>query len=262
MKKILITGANSYIGTSFENYMAQWPDKYQVDTIDMIDGTWREKSFSDYDCVFHVAGIAHRKETPENYHLYYEVNRDLAIQTAEKASADGVSQFIFLSTMAVYGIDEGMIDRNTQPAPKSNYGRAKLEAEHGIKKLRSKDFAIAVLRPPMVYGDGCKGNYQSLVKFAKKMPFFPDYYNKRSMIHIDRLISFVKGLVDGRADGLFFPQDEEYVCTCKMVQQIAKDMGKDMKLYKILNPAVYLLKACTTKGKKAFGNLIYIREDR
>lgn len=59
MKKILITGANSYIGTSFENYLKQWPDKYQVDTIDMIDGSWREKSFSGYDTVFHVSGIAH-----------------------------------------------------------------------------------------------------------------------------------------------------------------------------------------------------------
>jgi UDP-glucose 4-epimerase len=60
MKKILITGANSYIGTSFENYIKEnFAGRYLVDTVDMIDGSWRDKSFSGYDAVFHVAGIAH-----------------------------------------------------------------------------------------------------------------------------------------------------------------------------------------------------------
>ena len=100
MKKILITGANSYIGTSFENYIRKnFSETYAVDTVDMIDGNWREKSFAGYDSVFHVAGIAHRKETRETAHLYYEVNCDLAIETADKAKKEGVKQFIFLSSM-------------------------------------------------------------------------------------------------------------------------------------------------------------------
>lgn len=257
MKKILITGANSYIGTSFEKYMAQWPELYQVDTIDMIDGTWREKDFSCYDCVYHVAGIAHIKETAENAHVYYEVNRDLAVQTAEKAKADGVSQFIFLSTMAVYGVEEGVIYLDTVPAPKSHYGKAKYEAELQLNSLKDENFVVSIMRPPMVYGDGCKGNYQSLVKIARVMPIFPDYQNKRSMIHIDRLSWFVKQLVDNRSSGVFFPQDEEYVCTCKMVEQISISMGRHIKLLKVLNPALSFLKATTSKGKKAFGTLVY-----
>lgn len=257
MKKVLITGAGSYIGTSFEKYLAQWPQEYQVDTLDMIDGTWREKSFAGYDSIFHVAGIAHIKETKENAHLYYEINRDLAVDTAKKAKADGVGQFIFLSTMAVYGIEEGTISMTTVPKPKSNYGKAKLEAEQALDKMRSEKFTIAVLRPPMVYGDGCKGNYQSLVKLAKKLPFFPDYKNKRSMLHIDKLCWYVKELIDNQIDGLVLPQDEVYVCTCQMVYNIAKAMGRDMKLLKILNPAVSLFKLCTVKGKKAFGDLYY-----
>lgn len=261
MKKILITGANSYIGTSFEKYMQQWPDKYQVDTVDMIDGTWREKSFADYDTVYHVAGIAHQKETAENAPLYYKINRDLAVETAFKAKSEGVKQFVFLSTMAVYGIEEGTINIETQPHPISNYGKAKLEAEQQIIQLRSEEFAVAVLRPPMVYGEGCKGNYQSLVKFAKILPVFPDYQNKRSMLHIDRLVWFVKNLIDSEADGLFLPQDENYVCTCKMVQAIAQTMGKNMKLWKLLNPAVSLVKQFTTAGKKAFGDLYYERNE-
>lgn len=259
MKKILITGANSYIGMSFEKYMAQWPESYQVDTVDMIDGTWREMSFAGYDAVYHVAGIAHIKETEENAHLYYKINRDLAVETAKKAKTDGVNQFVFLSTMAVYGLEEGAINLQTKPMPKSHYGTAKLEAERQMEELRSENFMIAIMRPPMVYGDGCKGNYQSLIKFAKLMPVFPNYRNKRSMIHIERLCWYVKDLIDNGMNGLVLPQDEEYVSTCHMVRDIAKNMGKDMKLWKLLNPAVSLAKMLPA-GKKAFGDLYYEKE--
>lgn len=261
MKKILITGANSYIGTSFESYMKQFADEYTVDTVDMIDGTWREKSFAEYDTVFHVAGIAHRKETKENAGLYYKVNRDLAIDVATKAKADGVKQLVFLSSMSVYGMETGVITRETSPAPKSNYGKSKLQAEEGIFPLKSDSFKVAILRPPMVYGEGCKGNYQTLVSFAKKLPVFANYKNQRSMIHIDNLSKFVKEAIDSELDGLFLPQDPEYVCTCKMVQSIAKDMGKNMRLWGILNPIAWALKSFTGKGKKAFGSLTYKYED-
>ncbi len=257
MKQILITGANSYIGTSFENYLKQWPDAYRVDTVDMIDGSWREMSFAGYDCVFHVAGIAHQKETAENAHLYYKVNRDLAVETAQKAKAEGVGQFLFLSTMAVYGLEEGAIGLATSPAPKSHYGKAKWEAEQELDKLRSPEFAVAILRPPMVYGDGCKGNYQSLIKFARVMPVFPNYRNKRSVIHIHTLCRYVKELADQRTDGLILPQDDQYACTCQMVQKIAESNGKKLPLLGILNPLVTLAKTCTTMGKKAFGDLYY-----
>lgn len=261
MKKILITGANSYIGTSFERYMEQFPNDYQIDTIDMIDGTWREKSFSGYDVVYHVAGIAHQKETKSNAENYYKINRDLAIEVAQKSKVDGVKQFIFLSSMSVYGMDVGVITEKTKPAPKSNYGKSKLQAEEEIEKLEDQVFKVCVLRPPMVYGEGCRGNYQSLVKIAKKFPFFANYKNKRSMIHIDKLSNFIKKLIDNNQEGLFFPQNEEYVCTCQMIQAIAQENGKNIKLTKLLNPIVWLLKIFTKAGKKAFGNLIYQIEE-
>ena len=129
MKKILITGANSYIGMSFENYIKKnYPDDYEVDTVDMIDGTWRDKDFSGYDAVFHVAGIAHQKETKENAPIYYKVNRDLAIETAQKAKNEGVSHFVFLSSMSVYGMETGIITKETVPNPKTNYGISKWQA--------------------------------------------------------------------------------------------------------------------------------------
>ncbi|MDK2920264.1 MAG: hypothetical protein PWQ37_2997 [Candidatus Petromonas sp.] len=255
MKKILITGANSYIGTSFEKWVSQYPDKYSVDTIDMRDERWREKSFRGYDVVFHVAGIAHIKETSLNQDLYYKANKDLAYETAKKAKQDGVSQFIFLSSMSVYGIDNGFIRKNTSPKPNSAYGKSKLEAEELINKLQDNSFNVSILRPPMVYGKGCKGNYPRLVKLALKTPIFPKIDNKRSMIYIDNLTEFVKQLIDNRSGGLFFPQNAEYVNTSEMVRLITEIHGKRVVMTKLFNPLLRLLNVSTLN--KVFGDLVY-----
>lgn len=258
MKRILITGANSYIGTSFEKYIKDnFSDQYEIDTIDMIDGSWREKSFKGHDVVFHVAGIAHQKETKQNAHLYYEINRDLAVEVAKKAKQESVKQFIFLSSMSVYGKDTGVITKETQPKPKTNYGKSKLEAEKLIEELRGGSFKICVLRPPMVYGDGCKGNYQQIVKLVKKFPIFPKVNNKRSLVHIDNLVSFVKSAIDGELDGLYFPQDNEFVRTIDLAKRIANQENKKIYFSFVLGFVVFLFRPFMRKLKKAFGSLIY-----
>ena len=257
MKNILITGANSYVGTSFEKWLSQWPDRYHVDTIDMIDGTWREKSFKGYDAVFHVAGIAHRKETKENVHLYYEVNRDMAIETAKKAKADGVHHFIFMSSMSVYGMETGVITKDTVPMPKTHYGKSKLDAEKGILKFSDESFRIAILRPPMIYGNGCKGNYQKLAKLAKITPVFPDIENKRSMIYIDNLSEFVRSVIDSQICGVLLPQNKEYICTRELVAEIAKQHNRYIYMSALLSSAVYCLMGCLPTINKVFGTLYY-----
>jgi nucleoside-diphosphate-sugar epimerase len=255
MKKILITGANSYIGTSFEKWLKQWPEDYLVDTVDMIDGTWREKNFSGYDVVFHVAGIAHIKETKENVELYYKVNRDLVYEIAKKAKDEGVKQFIFLSSMSVYGMETGVISKDTVPIPKSNYGKSKLQAEELISPLQDSTFNIAVLRPPMIYGKGCKGNYQALRKIALNMPLFPKVNNKRSMIYIYNLCNFIKQLIDTKKSGLFTPQNCEYVNTSEIVKFIAEANGRNMHFTKAFNWTFKIIPG--DKAEKAFGSLIY-----
>ena len=170
MKKILITGANSYIGTSFESFLkTNYPEAYQVDTVDMMGDGWRSLDFSSYDVVFNVAGIAHQKETKDNAHLYYDINRDLAFEIAKKAQKEGVKQIVFLSSMSVYGKDTGLITNDTKPEPKTNYGKSKLQAEELIKDLCNDSFRVCILRPPMVYGEGCKGNYNSIIKLCKSV---------------------------------------------------------------------------------------------
>ena len=137
MKNILITGENSYIGNSFQNWVSQYKGEYEVDTISVRDDKWKSTSFSEYDIVLHVAGIAHIKETKENKDLYYKVNRDLAIEVARKSKEDGIKQFVLLSSMSVYGMDQGIITTNTIEKPKSSYGISKLEAENEIKKFNN-----------------------------------------------------------------------------------------------------------------------------
>lgn len=259
MKKILITGANSYIGTSFEKYIKEhFPNDYTIDTVDMIDDGWKKKDFSVYDVIFYVAGIAHQKETKENADSYYKVNRDLAVETAEKAKTDGISQFIFLSSMSVYGKDTGVIKKDTVPAPVSNYGKSKLEAEEKICTLKSESFRVAVLRPPMVYGEGCKGNYQTVVKIVKKLPIFPNVNNKRSMIHVDNLSSFVEMAIRKELDGLYFPQNKNHVSTKALAKNIATSMNKKIYMSFLCGLAVYIFRPFVKKLKKAFGSLIYV----
>lgn len=258
MKRILITGADSYIGSSFERYMKQWPDQYIVDTVDLIDSTWRKKSFAEYDVIFHVAGIAHIKETKKNEQLYYKINRDLAVEVAKKAKNNGAEQFIFMSTMSIYGQETGIITQNTLPNPKNNYGKSKLQAEKLIESLCNDVFKVAILRPPMVYGKGCKGNYARLANLSIRTPIFPDIKNNRSMIYIDNLCEYIRRVIDKDIGGIFFPQDHEYICTTDMVRMIAEIHGKKIFFTKFFNPLFKFIKLNTFN--KLFGDLTYSKE--
>jgi len=260
VKKILITGANSYIGTSFEKWVSRYPDKYKVDTVDMKDENWRVKVFTGYDAVFHVAGIAHSSTKPKYKDLYYKVNRDLAIETAQKARAEGVKQFIFMSSIMVYGESGGInkmkvITRDQIPTPANFYGDSKLQAEEGIKTLESDEFKVVILRPPMIYGKGSKGNFPKLSKLATKIALFPDIDNQRSMIYIDNFCEFIKLMIDNEERGLFFPQNAEYAKTSEIVRLIAQSHGKKIRLVKVFN---WLLRIFSFGiVNKVFGNLVY-----
>jgi UDP-glucose 4-epimerase len=260
MKKILITGKDSYIGTSFEKWVMKEPEIYIVDTVDMMNDEWKKKDFSEYDVVFHVAGIAHVSADPRMEDLYYKVNRDLAIEVAMKAKNEGVKQFIFMSSIIVYGdssSNKRVIDINTLPKPSNFYGRSKLQAEEGIRKLDSNKFRVVVLRPPMVYGKGSKGNYPRLAKMAQKVPIFPDIDNERSMLHIDNLCEFIKVMIDNEERGLFFPQNQEYVKTSEMVRIIGEVYGRKIRVTRVFNGLIKTIGSKVELVNKVFGNLVY-----
>lgn len=266
MKKILITGANSFIGTSFERYIKDtFSDKYIVNTIDMIDGSWREKDFSGYDSVFHVAGIAHSdtgKVNEERKAFYYKINTDLAIETAKKAKADGVSQFIFMSSAIVYGDSapigkQKVITKDTPADPANFYGDSKLQAENGILPLQNEKFKIAILRPPMIYGKCSKGNYPKLSEMALKLPVFPSVRNERSMLYVGNLVEFVRLVVENEESGIFWPCNKERSNTSELVKMIAECHGKNVRLVSGFGCALKLLSHVTGYVNKAFGNLAF-----
>ena len=260
MKRILITGKDSYIGTSFENWLMKEPDKYQIDTLDMRDEKWKEQDFSNYDVVFHVAGIAHVSTDPKMQDLYYQVNRDLTIDVAKKSKDEGVKQFIFMSSIIVYGNgskDLQVITKETKPNPSNFYGDSKLQAEEGITPLSDDQFKVAIIRPPMIYGKGSKGNYPKLAKLANRIPVFPDIDNQRSMLHIDNLTEFLRLIIDNEENGLFYPQNKEYVKTSQLVKVIAEVHGKKLRLVRFFNPIIKPFINRISVVNKVFGNLVY-----
>ena len=264
-KKILITGKGSYIGESVEQWLLKDRDQYEVDTLDMLNNSWREKDFSEYDVIFHVAGIAHADVgaiTEEQKELYYKVNTELTLEVAEKAKRSNVKQFIFMSSMIVYsGCKERIITFSTEPKPLNFYGDSKLQADKKLQEMVTDGFKVVVLRPPMIYGKGSKGNYPQLAKLASRLPVFPIVKNQRSMLHIDNLCQFVKLMIDNEETGVFFPQNGEYTNTSDMVQMIAEVKGHRIIMIPFVDLFVKVLEKVPGKigelTTKAFGDSSY-----
>lgn len=300
MKRILITGANSYIGTSLERYLLEYNDLqgrelYRVDTVSQRDSRWEEHDLRGYDAVFQASGIAHADTgavSRERQALYYQVNCDLAVHTAQKAQAAGVGLFIYPSSVIVYGDSAPygktrMITAQTPAECAHFYGDSKIRAEEALRRLEAGEepwadgkslvgekpsvdgtagagMQVAILRLPMVYGRGSKGNYPLLAKLAGRLPFFPDVKNQRSMIYIENLCEFIRQRIEEGKGGLYFPQNPEYTTTSRMVQEIAAARGKKLRLLKIMNPLVVLASHVPGKignmANKAFGSLTVDRE--
>lgn len=275
-KRVLITGAGSYIGETFRAYAAEKYPALKIDAIDMIDGSWREKDFSSYDIVYHVAGIAHAdvgNVDEATKAKYYAVNTDLAVEVCEKAKAEGVKEFIFMSSMIVYGDSapygkKKVVDANTVPAAANFYGDSKMQADVAVRDLADDSFKVLVIRPPMIYGKGSRGNYPILSKLAKKLPVFPKVENERSMLHIDNLCEFLCQIMLIReikqTATVLIPQNAEWTKTYEMVKEIARVSGKNIKNLGIMELTVRI--GGKVPGKigglvnKAFGNSVYAHE--
>lgn len=257
MKHVTVTGRTGYIAAALRAYLSLFQDDYTVDMLDLRDPAWQTNDFSRWDVIVFASGLAHVKETKNNVAAYDAVNHALPVAVAQKAKASGVKQFIYLSSMSVYGLVEGEVTPATKPCPNTAYGASKWAAEKELFALETRSFHVATLRSPMVYGEGCKGNYQTLVKLARVLPACPMYENQRSHIAIERLCEIVRDVIDAERRGAVLPQDDEYGCTCDMIAEIAKRNGRHLIRTRLLNFVPAILRRCTAKGRKAFGNLIY-----
>ncbi|WP_427042655.1 NAD-dependent epimerase/dehydratase family protein (plasmid) [Fusobacterium sp. SB021] len=238
-KSILIVGENSYIGNYLEQYLNLCSKEYEIETVSSVNNNWKNLDFKNYDVLINVAAIVHNPKAESK--LYYKVNRDLVIDLVNKAKKEGVKQFIQMSTMNVFGLDDGIIDEKTPFLPNNDYGKSKLEADNYLNKIKNEKFKVCIIRPPMVYGRGCKGNYRRLEKYIEYIPIFPNLKNKKDFIFIENLTDFIKYAIDNKIDGIFYPRDPEPISTYEMVKSIALNKRKPMFLLGIFNPIIKLL---------------------
>lgn len=264
MKRVLITGANSYVGTNIEKWLKRYPDEFEVDTIGTFNEEWKSADFTKYDSVFHVAGIAHVDAKPKMEPLYRKINTDLAIEVASWAKEHGVKQFIFMSSNIVYkeskSLKANIVTPETRPEPNGFYGDSKLQAEIGINTLVDNNFKVVVLRPPMIYGPNCKGNFMRLAKLGTITPVFPAFHNKRSMLFIDNLAEFVRQAVLREINGTYFPQNAELADTVEIAQTFAKQNNHKLYVWKWLNIFVYMASPFINAINKMFSDSYYIPE--
>ena len=262
MINVLITGAGSFVGESVRNYILSTASgRFQIDAVDTMNDAWKQTDFTQYDVVYHVAGIAHVNADPKMELLYYKVNRDLTIEVAKAAKAAGVKQFIFMSSQIVFhesqSLKSEVMTTDTKENPNGFYGDSKLQAEKGLHELKCDTFKVCILRPPMIYGPNSKGNFPRLVKLAQKTPVFPAWHNKRSMLYINNLAEFVKQAIERQLSGTFYPQNRELADTVEIIRFFAKSAGHKVWITRLLNPFVWLGSFILQPINKMFATYYY-----
>ncbi|QKF81110.1 NAD-dependent epimerase/dehydratase family protein [Halarcobacter ebronensis] len=251
--KLLITGSNGYVGRNFINYIK---NKYVIAKFSLLNQELKNIDFTEIDVLVHCAALVHQK-IEHNYEKYYQINVDYPVKLAKLAKENGVKQFVFISTIAVYGEEKEKLDENTICNPITPYGKSKLEAEKELLKLNEDNFVVSVIRAPMVYGKDAPGNIDSLVKLVKKIPIIPlgGIENKRSFISIQNLCHMIDEVATQQKSGIFLASDDEPISTTRLIELIAKNL--DRKIYLIKVPFFeFLLKLLKPSfHKRLYGSL-------
>lgn len=261
---ILIIGKNSYIGNHIDNWLTQYG--HVVTQLDVLTDEWKSFDYSGFDAIVHVAGIVHRPDCTD-WELYKRVNADMPLKIAQKAKCQGVKQYIYFSTMGVYKIGKelrpSIVRKNTPVVGDdgSMYGKSKLMAERALNELNDASFSIAIVRPPSVYGKGCKGGYiTGFTKIARMLPVFPRAYEnvKQSFIYIDNLSECVRIIIENHLEGVFCPQDDDIPNANRLFAVICQSLGKKYRSSKLFGFLLKLL-SFIPLVKKAYGGIEYER---
>jgi UDP-glucose 4-epimerase len=231
MKEIVLTGSNGYLGKSF---LDKYNGKYLFEKFSLLNQNLEDISFDNIEVVLHCAALVHQK-IEHSYEKYHEINVGYPVELARLAKQNGVKQFVFISTIAVYGEDEERLDENTICDPITPYGKSKLEAENQLLELNDDNFVVSIIRPPMIYGKKAPGNIDSLVKLVKKLPVIPlgKIDNKRSFISIQNLCYIIDEIITQKQNGIFLASDDEPLSTSKLIELISKNLDKKIYLIKI-----------------------------
>lgn len=231
IKNILITGSNGYLGNSFVNL---YKDIYTFEKFSLLNQKIEDINFSGVDVVLHCAALVHQK-IKYSYEKYHEINVDYPVKLAKLSKQNGVKQFVFISTISIYGENTQKLDEDTTCEPITPYGKSKLEAEKQLLNLNNDRFMVSIIRSPMIYGKNAPGNIDNLVKLVKKLRILPlaKIENKRSFISIQNLCYLINEVIQQGKNGIFLASDDETISTSKLIELMAKNLEKKVYLIKI-----------------------------
>jgi UDP-glucose 4-epimerase len=231
MKKLLITGSSGFVGSYF---IHKYKDKYDIKTFSFLKDDIHSLNCNYTDTVLYLSALVHQMDGA-SCEEYERVNVTQTLELAKKAKENGVKQFIFMSTVAVYGIETGVMNEKSDYTPLTEYGKSKLRAEIELQKLDNKNFKVSIIRPPIVYGKNAPGNMKSLLKLINKVPLLPfgKIENKRSMVYIGNLCHLVYEIITQEKLGIFLASDDQPLSTSRLIELMAKNLDKKVYLVKI-----------------------------
>lgn len=265
-KTLMITGASGFIGS---NFIKKYESEYNIVPVCLIENKPEDLDYTGVDTILHLAALVHQmKGAPEE--KYFEVNTDLTRRLATAAKNKGVKHFVFYSTVKVYGFDgelnnhNFLLTENSLCNPNDPYGASKYEAEKILNSLQDEEFKVATIRPPMVYGEGVKGNMLSLMKLINILPIIPFNYenNKRSIISTENLLYMTHLIIKNKADGVYLGTEGNPVSIKEITESIEKGLGK--KKINIKFPSFIFELLCKIKPNimvRLYGTLAFKQED-
>lgn len=254
-KRVLVIGKNGFIGSTLLQWLGQ--NGCEVFGISGRKEEWKDFDMTGIDSVIYASGLAHVREKKGRKDLFFRINSELASASALAAKSSGVCQYIYISSMNVYGSVGKRIGTGTPVKPDSLYGKSKRQGELNILKLKDENFHPVIIRPPLVCGYGCKGSILSLAKASKYIKFFPDYPNNRSMVDIINLCKLILDIINENSSGIYHPQNKEQISTCRLISLMAESRGKKVYPVYFLNPLIEILIPKFRIIRRIFGDDCY-----
>lgn len=266
---ILVSGANGFLGSALLTQLKGEgapvravvriaTNSNQIAIGDINSSTNWQRALENIDTVIHTAAHVHviKPDDDNSLSVFRETNREGTLNFARQAAKANVKRFIFISSIKVNGeftLPGKAFAADDEPAPKDPYGISKWEAETKLQQLAAaSDLEVVIIRPPLIYGPGVKGNFLRLIRWANSGVPLPlgAVNNKRSLVALDNLVDLIITCIEhpAAANQTFLAGDGEDLSTTELLQRIGNAMDKRVRLIPV--PVGLLFLAASILGKR------------